>query len=448
MRRLLLTCSSALIGISLAGCSTSGTLKRWNQISQTSDPGPPVLSISSAPAPPADPMTIKALSDRAAGAYVTAVATGKPTPTAAELRAAIAALMKPAPGDVDESSVSRVLTIAVQRSNIRPGDRYLFTEVEVRPVGFTFADYQSAATEFNTINIGSVTVASTTSAGAELSPPVAADLLGAGKATLGYSVTNTSNRNVTERQQLSVTAGAKEIDVVRSGGEGIDLTGNTLVKISFDLAGSYDAKATGAPQLTGAGEPPLKFGLASPSLFDPDTGKVLPLLQAKLGMRRIQVPTARDLYVCARLRYVDRQVSRGANFYDEGRQDVTLASQATGWTPYLVATASEYLRPLWVIQYQQPNRGQSGLLELNNGLDWPTLVFDDYDAAEALASRLRRVNPDSAGSLNMKDGSLQWTTSGSGRTLPFEPAGSFTVERLPASVVPKTDTTSVPSCPT
>jgi hypothetical protein len=383
----------AVAAMMLAGCGGGPTLDRWSKASGVPGFRPPVLYVGSAPAAAAasDPLTIKALPDRLGAAYVVALAAREKS--SKDLRAAMAAAFN-TPGDGggggDLTKIGRVLLLSVQRAAFRPGDRLLATTISIRPAGFRFTDYTLATTDRATVNIGAVSI--TDQRGANLSAaPGPASAIGAGvTAGLTASRSATGTRNIINTTELSVHVAPDGIEAYRSGTEGQDLTGNTLIKLALQLPADQT----------------VEYTVAAPHVTD-DDGRPLPAAKASLGTRRIGVNPAADLYVCARLSYQDRTIVDDSRaHYDEGRQSVALRSDALPWSPYLIVPAQDIETPLWLIM------GRASPLLFDDGLTTEMLTFDDYDNARMFLAWLGRAR-----TATLADGVLMTGAPGAARAL-------------------------------
>ena len=180
MRHPLVLIASAL---SLVGCAEQSLL-RWSDATGIDDHiAQPALIVSSQAADPSAPLTAKTLPERASAAYITALAAREKDPD--KLRALMAAPIRKA-GDAGDSPTkfARVMVIGIQRRDIRPADRFAMTKVEVRPVrlpedavlknadrrAYRFTDYQSASTDYTSINIGAVAISNQVSSSVGVTP--------------------------------------------------------------------------------------------------------------------------------------------------------------------------------------------------------------------------------------------------------------------------------------
>jgi hypothetical protein len=346
-----------ILALALSGCA-GASLDRWSTVEGMPPYAPPVLTVSSAPAAGGEALSAKGLPERAAAAYVAALAAREKS--SQDLRGALAKpIAADKTGGKDATVSPRVLVVGVERETPRPGDRLLSTIVSIRPAEpFRFVDYQQAATDRTFIDIGQVSITDERSASIGVAPGAAPMAEGV-TASLAASRTRTASRSIRGESDLTVDVAPDLIRIYRAGVEGRDLTGDTLVKLSLRLP-TADART---------------YALANADLRD---DKGVPTAPDKLRMKLkfVSLVPARDLWVCAKLAYEDRTVTEGARSYDEGRQAVALKGGETPWTPYLVAPAEELEIPLWVVE--DPS---GGALAFDDGIAANTLTFDDYDAA-------------------------------------------------------------------
>jgi hypothetical protein len=371
--------------IGLAACAAHPSLLRWstpNGAANLSTWQEPSLYVTSQPADPSPALTVKTLGERPAAAYVEALAAHQSDPD--RLRASMATpIKKTAGGSDDHIKIARVFVVDVQRNGVRPGDRYMMTKVEIRPttspngeLAFHFSDYQAASTDYTTINVGTVNITSQVASSLSVTPTFA----GASAATASYGVTNTdaATRNINERPQLSVNVGSDEITVLRTGAEGIDLAGNTLIKLSLELP------------------PPesISYFIAELDIRD-DKGALKPPKAAKLKTKQAFVADAHDIAVLAKLSYVDRDITRGEEYVDEGKQAIAFRSGDTGWKRFLILSRQDMVTPLWVIKHG------NATISAFNGLDFQTLSFDDFDSAQEFTLWLKHYRAHKIGNLTL-----------------------------------------------
>lgn len=389
---------AVLLALALGGCA-GASVDRWSRVEGLPPYAPPVLTVSSAPAEGGELLSVKGLPERAAGAYIAALATKEKSSD--DLRAALAKAIASPKATRDTTLAPRVLVVGVERETPRPGDRLVSTIVSIRPAEpFRFVDYQQAATDRAFIDIGQVSVTDQQSASIGVAPGAASMAEGL-TASLAASRTRAASRAVRGESDLSVDVSPELVRIYRTGVEGRDLTGDTLVKLSLRLP-TADERT---------------YALADADLRD-DKGVPTPPDKLRIKLKFISLVPARDLWVCARLAYEDRTVVDGARSYDEGRQSVALKSGETPWTAYLVAPAEELETPLWVVLDRS-----GGALAFDDGVQVNTLTFDDYDAAAAFLAWTRRERAD-----RLANGRL--VESAAGVTAPVGDFGALVVRRL------------------
>jgi len=376
----------ALIGIGiavvLAGCAAAPKdLQRWVNQTGVDDWAPPYFIVSAqSSAEPASQMSVRNLPDHAAATYIAEAAAWMKKKDPDELRQF---LTKPiASGDsshLDQTRLGRVLVVDVERTTVRPGDRYVATLVEVQPsVGgdgrplYEFVDYQIASTDFSTINLGSINISHQVAESLQLTPTIGA--AASPTASLGAATTNTSaaTRNVTDRSELSVSVTPARVTVVRRGAEGIDLVGNTLIKLGIQFQ-------EGATEV---------IYLAASDLFN-DDGTPKTADKAELKVVSVERPRLEMAYLCAKLKYTDRSIDSGREFLDEGRQTVSYRHDtAASWQAFPVATSEELRGASWILT------GRNTALTVSLGAFQYPLAFASYTAADQFRAwlRVRRAN--------------------------------------------------------
>jgi hypothetical protein len=364
-----------VLALALAGCAGQQSLSRWSTAQDVPPWRPPVLYVASAPAasaaPSSEALTVKTLPERASAAYIAALAAKEAD--AKSLQAALGAKLGGGGGDggggaKDMTKAPRVLLVGVERQSVRPGDRLLATTISIRPANpgdFSFTDYELAATDRSTINIGSVSVTDARSADLNLTG-------GSGPASVTGGITasrtRTGTRAISAQAEFSVHVEPQRIEIYRTGAEGNDLTGNTLVKLAVRLPAASRTQ----------------FALARPTIRD-EKGVILAPDKAKVALAFLDADPPRDLWVCARLAYEDRAIVEGEESLDEGRQKIAIRSGEGPWTPFLIAPAEDFETPLWKIV--DPHGAELGF---NDGIEPHPIAFDDYEQAQTFLAWVQR----------------------------------------------------------
>ncbi len=379
-----------LLAFALGGCAGQESLSRWSAAQDVPPWAPPKVYVASAPAsgpaaPPAEAVTVKTLPERAGAAYIAALAAK--SADAKALQAALGAKLGASDGGSggakDLTKAARVLLVGVERSSVRPGERLLATTVSIRPANpadFIFTDYELAATSRSTINIGQVSVTDTRSANLSVTG-------GGGPASATGSVsasrTRSASRAISAQDEFSVHVEPGRIEIYRTGGEGEDLTGNTLLKLAVRLPAASRTQ----------------FALASPKIRD-EKGAVLTHDKAKLELGFLDADPPKDLWVCARLAYEDRTIVAGEDKLDEGRQKVEIRSGQGPWTPFLIVPEEDLEIPLWKIV--DPKGAELGF---DDGLEARPIAFDDYETAQTFLAWAKRLR--APGDARLANGTLE-----------------------------------------
>ena len=375
----------------------------------TSTTGPSAAAPSSGGAAAPGPLSSATnFPDRALTEYLKIISDKSISPTLKALQQNLAAPLKPTPDATpveDRTLFNRVLLVTVAKEPpFNPADRIAATEVRIKPDGAHITAWDSAATMFTAINAGSIqlTQARGGSEGLALGAPSGAPIT----AGLTASATQTDTRQenfsaLSQVDNLTVSVENGEIVIRRQGDVGIDLTGNTLVKIEVAL----DAQRI-------ENHKPI-FSIA-PDLVDKN-GDWLPASKVQLKAQYVRVPNAvAPVKATVQLRYTLRHVISGDNTIEESDDrveedsverpakqiDLIPAAQVT-LPSYGLWTASDYL--LYV------TRPQSAVPE--------ALCFDSFETAQSLLVYLQKAvaaHPSSIGTASLE-------TNETGPYLPLSP---------------------------
>jgi hypothetical protein len=211
---------------------------------------------------------------------------------------------------------------------------------------------------------------------------------------------------------MSVNVTPEKVTVLRTGAEGIDLAGNTLIKLSLQLP---------APAS-------ISYFIADPEIRDKHQA-LEPPKKAKLKIKQTFIANREDLFVSARLSYVDRDISTGEQYEDEGKQTVKFQTSDTGWQSYLLLPRQEIEPPIWVIM------SNNAAVSVSNDLEFQNLAFDNYDAAQEFTAWLKHYRAPMIGSHALFAGDI----AGVGQPIEFD---RLQVQRLH----PETPQVPAPSC--
>jgi len=218
---------------------------------------------ASATAEPTPLVSATNFPDHALAEYIKVLADPKFSPTAESLRQNIAAALKAGPTvTVDDRTVlhrNMIVTVTKDPLKFNPADRIEATAVFIEPLdGVTFTSWDTAVTLYTTINAGTIQLTQTQNSGQTLTAgtPSGAPITGSLGLTAGQGETRVENFNATSQvENLTVSVIDGKLRIRRQGGSGIDLTGNTIIKVDltvpstraafkpvFSISGDYQDK--------------------------------------------------------------------------------------------------------------------------------------------------------------------------------------------------------------
>lgn len=373
-----LFCATVVGG--LVGCATAPqqSLYRWAPGSATgmtpaSGAAPPKVTVSSQPVDPPGALSVRTLPERAAAAYIAGVA--KTASDVGDFRDGVSKPIKKVPSDPSE--LARVFVIDVQRTDIRPSDRFMSVKIEIEPSDsrYHFVDFQSASTTNNTISIGTVSISNSLTGSAGISPTIGAGVPQLG-ASVGYTNSNASTHNISETGQLSVNASPGWIVVQRTGVEGVDLLGNALVQAALKA----DEKLVET------------FYVVEPDVVDDKTNALKPPAKAALNGGPTGYFRPREIDVCYRVTYVNRIVQSGDEMRDEGAQTVAFVRGEIPLTGAIAVSKDETLQTVWYLSIEG-----LGAVKAETSSGNKTMLFDDYDMAQTFRAWLQKTRSSTIG---------------------------------------------------
>ncbi|HTT75668.1 MAG TPA: hypothetical protein VMF50_06755 [Candidatus Binataceae bacterium] len=308
------------------------------------------------------------------------------SPTAKDLRTNLAAALASAssPAADDRTVFHRTIIVTVRKTGgFNPADRLEATDVAIIPDNARFDSWDTLATAYTTINAGTVQLTQVRGATESLSggPPS-----GVASASVSASQTDTRVENLTASSQaetLSATIeeddtkpGATELVIHRQGGYGIDLTGNTVIKVDM----SYS-------------ENPLSTYIFSVSNYVDPKGNWLPAKKVALKATPVSAaPPGTAITARVILIYTVRHVKSGDATYEEKDDNVLELTSAPVITTVTLIPAREASPPgfgLWeatspakdlAVNVERPGRGPVGL------------CFDSYNEASDFLAYMKAAN--------------------------------------------------------
>ena len=357
------------------GYATSGSLRAF-------------ASLDSSPGASAAPTMLKDLPERAAAAYITALAAK--TKTVVELQVALG---KPLGGGGaqggDVARLSRSLLITVSSGCDRsvdadcpppqaprqfPGDRLTYIEVWVQPLNFAFSDIPATATTWASQTIDTRDVNNDLKVQPELDATLAGTVKGTFKSPVSYDHQVDVKATDTEPYRLpTINLRSGSIVLEATGSRSVDLVGSATIKANIvpPASTAYDADPSALEDHDVASN--LSFG--SP-------GDWLPEAKASISVTRIRSWRPTALIAKLFFWYGVRHIKSGVKTYPEDDDEVQYLDLESGPRCVVVATPYEIASPLWELLV----RGAPFGMKTDAGVR--PVVFGSMDDAQIVAGWL------------------------------------------------------------
>ena len=386
-----LRCPFAFV-VLLAGCSLltphPALLRRYKTVASSSAAPPVAMSIgiSSLPVEPAGAPQLKDLSNQAQSAYIQQL--GRMIKEPDKLRSSIAAPMEAEHGNSafeDRLEFSRRLVITVARddldpANYRPADRLVWTKVTIKPRGdcLHFLSWSLAQTEYTSLDIGTLTNSQNRTLGGQLGV-TAQGIPVPVSAQVNLSTQNTLSEELALRQRveaLTPVLRPDQIEIIREGFAGADLTGNTI----FDVKMIYDKSAKDCSTTE-------DLFVTAARLFD---GKGAPLSAAKASIAEHSVRVVaeqKSLEADIGLQCTARRVVSGDATIDEG-DDIVAFQHCTlspSSTPQVLIPSEALSTTIWILQNTTEPHNKLAIRDDTNA-EFHPLYFE----SRAVADEVRR----------------------------------------------------------
>jgi hypothetical protein len=283
----------------------------------------------------------------------------------------------------------RTIVVTVRKEGaFNPADRLESTDVTIVPHGARFESWDAVATAYTTINAGTVQLAQTRgfneslTAGAPSSAPVSAS------ATVGASQTDARTESFTAQAQsetltASLSADGDMLRIHRQGGYGVDLTGNTVIKV--DLV--YGAAVSTAD---GSASNSMLYDRFSVVAYSDSKKKPLPIGRLELArVTETGMPPGLDVKADVYLTYTLRHVVSGDSTYEEKDDVVREITTGPVHRRSTLVSAREASATGYGILVGQRGRARRRLsVSLQEGSAAP-LCFGSRDEAGAFVGYLR-----------------------------------------------------------
>ncbi len=347
----------------------------------------PQLWISSNPAPSTVSNQPLGLSDLTGAAFIKAL--GKLETDPAALSKDVGNAQGPQSSKIDTTKLDRMLVITVAKGGYHPADRIVQTKITITPENFSFANFTAAATAYTTVNLDNISSTRAISGTAGLAPGAASAVFAAPSlsATAGKSTVDAFQ--VTQQiEPLSVWREGDNLVVYREGERGIELSGVTVIKLSF------------APDKEKGSTLDENLLVTDFSILDKN-GTNLPPDKASvtLGSAEIWKAPSCGLRAKATLHYVTRQVIKGQETTiesDDTVRFVTNPSVEATHDDFQLVTEKEMEVPRWqVVLKSDPTLPVA--IQADNVIR--TLIFPDYMQAQKFAHWMMEKSATKIGSL-------------------------------------------------
>jgi len=336
------------------------------------------VSIKTPPA--SSPTSGGVFPERALAEYIAALSSNPDwSPNPAALRANLAAPLIPPPTPqetVDQTVFHRTVIVSVRKENFNPVDRLEATTVTIKLDHARFDSWDTLVTPYTTINAGTIqlTQARGTTEGLTASAPATAAF--PLSLTLGGSQTDTRVENLAAMEQkeaVSVTVDKDGVlTIFRQGGYGIDLTGNTIIKVDLTYIGESRSIYMHSVTYNGKDDkplPPVEVKLTATPATTPDLGAKV---TAQVG-----------------LTYTIRHVVKGGDTYEESDDDI-VETTITNKDPQTVVLIPEReVVPANFALYEHAGEHRLVEAQMAGASSSSVLCFATYESAQTFLRFLR-----------------------------------------------------------
>lgn len=385
---------------------------------------PPAAGNASAPSAGSAPVPLTSATnfpDRALAEYIRALADPRLSATADALRQNIAASLKsdltvaaPEPSTVEDQTVlHRTLTVTVSKDplHFNPADRIEAAEVEIVPLnGVKFTAWDTAATLYTTINAGSIQLTQARSTGQSLTvgAPAGAPIAASLGLTGSQANTRAETFNATSQvDNLTVSVFPDgHMRIRRQGGIGIDLTGNTIIKVDLTVP---DSKASYIPLFSVSGN----YQNAKGQWVAPENLK----WKESVAHR----PIAADLLANVSLIYTIRHVVQGDDTVEEKDDVVREITLQNPPQPLLLVPKAQVAAPVYSIWFRADTPDATVVyISRPTATQAAPFCLASYDAVQNLLAYLQHGN--STRPQVLGNATLGFSHLGPGAPTPLTPA--------------------------
>lgn len=332
-----------------------------------------VMAISAPVTPPKKNGTD--LPEQALSSYIQELS--KNSKTAAELRKNLSANIEGESGpsslrDADQFSGTLIVTVS-QAGSFNPADRLERTEVKIAPTNAKIQSWVAVQTAYSTINAGKIQ--SSLQRGGELSLGISPSEL---PITIGSKVTQQATRS----DELQITQRIEDVTpliddegnirILRHSGFGLDLTGNTLLTVTFvPTSSAY-------PELFSIKE------------YKDEQRNWLEPKKLALNTQITKVPRGvGDIKAKVTLKYTLRHVTSGDETYQESDDIVQEITRTTPPKEFILVPASQVERTTFGL-FETSGKEMPLFVQRQEHPKITPLCFSNYGNAQDLLDYLNR----------------------------------------------------------
>lgn len=277
----------------------------------------------------------------------------------------------------------RTIIISVSKKGpFNPADRLEATTVTIEPNNMIFVNWDTLATNYTLINAGTVQFTQARGLTENLSAGTPSGGPAIVSGSLGGSQTNTRVENFNASLQAetltaTVEDGGKKLVIRRQGGPGVDLTGNTIIKVDM----SYN------------GNPARKYVFYIPTYSDAKKHLLQPTNLFLIRKIVFGVPPNTKTSARVTLVYTLRHVKSGDTTYEEKDDDVLEMTDHSMPHTFLLIPKWE-TSPLTFGLVKITGQHKNYYINVKQpGRDPVPLIFDKYDTALNFLAYIRSSNP-------------------------------------------------------
>lgn len=301
----------------------------------------------------------------------------------------------PAPtGIADRTLFHRTIIISVRKDGpFNPADRLEGTDIEIHTPSARFDTWDTLATTYTVINAGTVQLTQARGFTEGITPGLPSGLPLTGGASFTGSQTNTRVENYNANVQAETLTAAIDCDghclrIHRQGGNGVDLTGNTVIKVDMSFC---ETQTTDGPCLASR-----DAWIFSVDKYQDVSGKLLDASKISLAWKKIATPPPSfgtdGIRANVGLTYTLRHVTVGDATYEEGDDSIEEITPASVTTPITLISGREVAPPIFgLFQTVGPLKGFAVKVQRPDN-DPVGACFDTYEEAWDFLSYLRAIN--------------------------------------------------------